>query len=106
MKLTHLIDPTRIPSEHNRSKIHYQALDGKELLCGLGHVYREIDGDRYQIWYPTKREVTCLSCTRALEAIVRFQLNGLSSEQLEVLLTHIESFRVPENGTGTGAGGT
>lgn len=94
MKLTRLMDPARTQQE-TRVRVHYAAPDGQKLLCGLGHVYRELDGERFQIWHPTKRPVTCTSCTKRLESLVRFQLSGLGSGQLEAILAHIESFRAP-----------
>lgn len=98
MKLIRLFDPSRV-HENQKMKIHYQALDGNTLLCGLGNVWREADGERFAIWRPTKRPVTCLSCTRRIEALVRLQANGLTAGQYEDLLAHIESFRASGNGT-------
>jgi hypothetical protein len=95
VKLTRLIDPARQQAE-TRVRVHYAAPDGQTLMCGLGRVYRELDGERFPVWHPTKRPVTCASCTKRLEALTRFQLNGLDSEQLEAILAHIESFRVPQ----------
>lgn len=95
MKFVHLIDPSRV-QETQKVKVHYAALDGQHLMCGLGNVYREVDGERFQIWHPTKRPVSCASCTKRVEALTRFQLKGLTAEQYEELLAHIESFRVPE----------
>ena len=92
MKLIHIIDPSRL-NDHRPAKVHYQSIDGQELLCGLGNVYREVDGEKFQVWQETKRPVTCHSCTQRVETIVRFQLRGLTSGQYEDLLAHIESFR-------------
>jgi hypothetical protein len=99
VKLIHVTDPGRL-NESQRARVHYQSLDGQTLMCGHGNVYREMEGEKYRIWHPTKRPVTCASCTKRIESLVRFQVAGLSAGQLEDLLAHIESFRVPpENGT-------
>jgi hypothetical protein len=94
-----MIDPAR-QTQETRVRVHYAAPDGQTLLCGLGHIYRELDGERFQVWHPTKRPVTCTSCTKRLESLIRFQLTGLGSAQLEDILAHIESFRVPEQAGG------
>lgn len=103
MKLTHLADPSRA-NESQRMKVHYASPDGSTLMCGLGNVYREMDGERYQIWHPTKRPVDCTSCTKRVEALVRFQLKGLTAEQYEDVLAHIESFRVAPEKAANGPG--
>jgi hypothetical protein len=87
-----MADPSR-QNEDTRARVHYLAPDGQVLMCGLGQVYREMDGEKFQIWHPTKRPVTCASCTKRLESLVRLQLNGLPAEQLEDVLGHIESLR-------------
>jgi len=97
VNLVHLFDPSRV-NEAARMKIHYQSIDGRTLMCGLGLVFREADGERFRIWHPTKRPVTCTSCTKRIEALVRFQIADLTAEQLEELLAHIESFRSPPEG--------
>jgi hypothetical protein len=97
VKLVRIIDPSRM-GEHQHMRVHYRSLDGQTLMCGLGKIYREVDGEKFQIWQPTKRPVTCNSCTKRVESLVRLQLKGLSSEQFEDLLAHIESFRLPPEG--------
>jgi hypothetical protein len=90
-----MTDPSRL-NEHTRARVHYLAPDGQVLLCGLGNVYREMNGEKFQVWQPTKQPVTCTACTKRLESLIRLQLVGLRSEQLEDILAHIESFRVPQ----------
>jgi hypothetical protein len=94
------MDPGRL-HESQKARVHYQSPDGQHLLCGLGNVYREMDGEKYQIWHPTKRAVNCMPCTKRIEALVRFQISGLNADQLEDLIAHIESFRA-SNGTSEG----
>ena len=87
-----LIQPSRIGEESSAMKVHYESPDGGRLLCSQGDVVKVIDGDRMRIWYRTKREVTCRSCTKAFEMIVRRQLRGLTGDQLEDIAAHIATF--------------
>lgn len=97
--MEHLFAPGR-ESHHDHAQIHFAGPGGQELLCGHGQVYKTIDGEKYRIWCPTKRAVTCGSCIKRLELLTRMQLGELDSVQLEALLDHIGALRNghPENG--------
>ncbi len=89
--MIHLFEPSR--HGRDQSAVHYEAPGGQELLCGHGHVFKEIDGERYRMWAPTKQPITCASCTKRLELLARMQIQGLTAAQLEELLDHIASIR-------------
>lgn len=80
-------------------KIHYEAADGKRLMCGQSDIYIVEDGERMRIWYRTKRPVTCKSCVKFMEQRVREEIKGLTAENYEDLLAHIETFKQKYTGS-------
>ncbi len=86
--LYRVMEPARM-KESRPAKVHYEALDGRLLLCGLTTIFTRVDGQDIRMWHRTDREMNCGSCRKALEVIVRMQLRGLPAADLEDLLTRI-----------------
>jgi hypothetical protein len=87
-----LMKPSHEDRDHP-AKIHYESDNGKRLMCEQSDIYLVADGERMRIWFRTKRDVTCKSCVKLMEIRVRDVLGGLTAQQYEDLLAHIETFK-------------
>jgi len=104
--LYRLIDPATGVRKSSGPRTHYEAADGQASLCGLVNVFHELDGEKIRVWHRTKRPVTCKSCTKCVEILARNQLTGLTGEQMEDILAHIDTFRNRYMGAKGGNGAT
>jgi hypothetical protein len=103
--LNRLVDPSKADrGPVTKPKVHYEAPGGAKSLCSQATVYRTIDGERMRVWHRTKRAVTCKPCVKRLIVEARAQLEGLTGDQVEDILAHIDTFRnkylEPKGGNG------
>lgn len=77
-----------------RELVHALAYETAQAsLCGMAHMYRVSDGERFQSLFPTTRPITCKSCFKALEVSARVELGKMSPTDLEELIDIMQKMR-------------
>lgn len=87
--MIHVVPATR------GSIVHALSEDDKHTMCGAMEKYIRVDNvdGKVQVLWPTRKNISCKGCTKALEMVAREQLRFMNGAQLEEIIELQKKFR-------------